>query len=226
MSIRMTQPPVAAWLPDPTERPPDATRPRERRSTVSGCRSRLCGAYGTHPWSATAYHAQALAGRGWFYGNRLYTPGWSAVHPWAWTPAGYAAADWAAAAWTTATWPSVGLWLGYANPGLRLQLRQFDRLQQRRSLLRRPGRRHGEQHYQEAANLAVSRPTADAAPDAQWLPLGVFGLMADGKKTPDMVFQLAVNKQGHDPRQLLRPGHADQSAGQRGGQQAIAASRL
>ena len=153
-------------------------------------------AYGTHPWSATAYHAQALAGQGWFYGNHLYTPAWSAVHPWAWTPAGYAAADWAAAAWTTATWPSVGLWLGYANPapyGYNYG----------NSIVYNDGEVYygsqdagtAQQYYQEAANLAVST-TADTAPDAQWLPLGIFGLMADGKKTPDMVFQLAVNKQG------------------------------
>ena len=39
-------------------------------------------------------------------------------------------------------------------------------------------------------------PVATPLPDAQWLPLGVFGLMANGKKTPDMVFQLAVDKNG------------------------------
>ena len=53
-----------------------------------------------------------------------------------------------------------------------------------------------QQYYQEAANLASSTASCRRPADAQWLPLGVFGLMANGKKTPDMVFQLAVDKNG------------------------------
>ncbi len=45
-------------------------------------------------------------------------------------------------------------------------------------------------------NLASTSGSADVPPDAQWLPLGVFGLMANGKKTPDMIFQLAVDTKG------------------------------
>ncbi len=53
-----------------------------------------------------------------------------------------------------------------------------------------------QQYYQEAADLAASPAAADSTSNAQWLPLGVFGLMANGKKTPDMVFQLAVDRNG------------------------------
>jgi hypothetical protein len=154
-------------------------------------------AYGTHPWSPTYYHAQAVAGRAWCYGNRLYTPGWSALHPWAWSPAGYAAADWATAAWTTANWASLGSWLGYANA-------EPYSYNYGNSIVYQDGEVYygnqaagtAQQYYQEAADLASSTASANAAPDAQWLPLGVFGLMANGKKTPGMVFQLAVDRNG------------------------------
>jgi hypothetical protein len=46
------------------------------------------------------------------------------------------------------------------------------------------------------ANLANSGASADGSQDTPWLPLGVFGLTASGQKTPNMVFQLAVNKDG------------------------------
>ena len=62
-----------------------------------------------------------------------------------------------------------------------------------------------QQYYQEAADLANTGGTAAATGNAQWLPLGVFGLMSEGQKTPDMVFQLAVNKQG-----VIRGNYYDQ----------------
>ena len=155
------------------------------------------GRYGTHPWSPTYYHAQAVSGRAWCYGNHLYAPGWCTIHPWAWSPAGYAAADWTAAVWSTATWTSLGSWLGYAN----VEPYAYN---YGNSIVYQDGEVYygsqpagtAQQYYQEAANLASSTAAADTASDAQWLPLGVFGLMANGKKTPDMVFQLAVNRSG------------------------------
>ncbi|MGO9115362.1 MAG: hypothetical protein ACLP9L_39625 [Thermoguttaceae bacterium] len=155
------------------------------------------GAYGTHPWSPTYYHSQALAGQDWFYGNHFYTPGWSTIHPWAWLPAGYAAADWTAAAWATANWASVGTWLGYSN------WEPYTYNYGNTIVYNGGNVYYGSQpagttqeYYQEAVNLASTSGSADVPPDAQWLPLGVFGLMANGKKTPDMIFQLAVDTKG------------------------------
>ena len=71
-----------------------------------------------------------------------------------------------------------------------------------------------QQYYQEAATIANSGTGAGASTGASpnaaggdWLPLGVFGLMAEGQKTPEMVFQLAVDKQG-----ALRGNYYDQMA--------------
>ena len=197
-----------------------------RPSTACGRRPRLCGlrhaSLVAHLLPCPGHGRPGLVLR-----QSLYTPGWCTIHPWAWCPAGYAAADWAAAAWATATWASLGSWLGYADAEpYSYNYGNSHRLPGRRRLLWRPAGRH------RAAVLPGGREPGrldrqrHPGPDAQWLPLGVFGLMANGKKTPDMVFQLAVDKQRHDPRQLLRPGHANQSARHRGGRQEIAAGRL
>ena len=59
-----------------------------------------------------------------------------------------------------------------------------------------------QQYYQGAVTLADSNTATQSVSSAsqsgstQWLPLGVFGLMADGQKSPEMVFQLAVDKAG------------------------------
>ena len=161
--------------------------------------------YGTHAWSPTYCHAQAVAGRGWFGDRGIYGRGWITGHPWAWYPAGYAAADWATAIWATAAWSDAAAWIGAApqyyayNYGNDITYQDGD--------VYYGGQPAGtaEQYYQEAVDLAGSGGTAAATDDSQWLTLGVFGLMPDGKKTPDMVFQLAVNKQG-----VIRGNYFDQ----------------
>ena len=153
-------------------------------------------AYGTHPWSPTYYHSQAMAGRNWFYGNHLYSPGWCTIHPWAWLPAGYAAADWAAAAWTTASWNSLGTWLGYAD----VEPYSYN---YGNSIVYQDGNVYyggqpagtAQQYYQEAANLASSTASS---PRFRRAMAAAGGLRADGQRQEDtdMVFQLAVDKKG------------------------------
>ncbi len=166
-------------------------------ATVAGRGYAGYGTYGTHPWSPTYYHSQALAGQSWCYGNHLYSRGWCTIHPWAWLPAGYAAADWAAAAWDTATWDSLGSWLGYVNPEP-YSYNYGNQIVYNDGEVYYANQAAGtaQQYYQEAVDLASSPAATDTGTETQWLPLGVFGLMANGKKTPDMVFQLAVDKKG------------------------------
>ena len=127
------------------------------------------------------------------------------AHPWAWYPAGYAAADWGAAIWLTADWADAAAWMGAApqyyayNYGSNIV---YDG-----NNVYYAGQPAGtaQQYYQEAAALAATGGTAAATDNSQWLPLGVFGLMPGGKKTPDLIFQLAVNKQG-----VIRGNYFDQ----------------
>ena len=54
----------------------------------------------------------------------------------------------------------------------------------------------GEQYYDQAASLASTGAAAEAPPDGDWLPLGVFALTKSDKTKSDVSLQLAVNKQG------------------------------
>lgn len=161
--------------------------------------------YGTRAWSPTYWHAQAIAGRGWFNRSGIYGGAWCAAHPWAWYPAGYAAADWAAAIWSTATWANAYAWLDCA-PQYYAYNYGNDIVYDGDNVYY-AGQPAGtaQQYYQEAVNLAGSGGTAAATGNSQWLTLGVFGLMPEGKKTPDMIFQLSVDKQG-----VIRGNYFDQ----------------
>jgi hypothetical protein len=159
-------------------------------------------------YSPTALHAQAIGGQRWFAGRGYFTPGWVTAHPWAWSPAGYSAAAWATAAWTAATWPAMGTWFNWGNAPVYNYDYGTDIVYQGGNVYY-GGQSAGTaaQFYQEAADLAGSGTDAKAGQDGQWLPLGVFGLLSGGQKSPEMIFQLAVNKDG-----LLRGNYYDQVA--------------
>src|SRR4029079_19260554 len=128
----------------------------------------------------------------------VFTPGWSGAHAWAWHPAGYTGANWAAAVWRPATWPSVGEWLGWGNT----QSYNYDYgntivYQGDNVCIDGQPIASAEQYYQSAQDLANATPPTPTSDDSsQWLPLGVFGMMKPDQKTPEMIFQLAVDKAG------------------------------
>ena len=104
-----------------------------------------------------------------------------------------------------ATWPALGSWLawdatpGYYDYGNNITYQNGDVYYGSQPVETQ------QQYYQQAvdlaasqANVASSSTTAatDSGTATQWLPLGVFGLMAEGQQTPEMVFQLAIDKAG------------------------------
>ena len=52
------------------------------------------------------------------------------------------------------------------------------------------------QYYDQAAEVASSGAKADAKPDGDWMPLGVFALSKPDSAQSDVTLQLAVNKDG------------------------------
>lgn len=160
-------------------------------------------AYGTRAFSPTYFHAQGLAAQRWCNVSGVFTPAWCGAHPWAWCPAGYAGAAWATAAWRPATWPALGTWLTWnATPGYYDYGNNITYQDNYVYYGTQPVETQ-QQYYQQALGLAgaSASPTPSVAntepnTDAQWLPLGVFGLMAEGQGTPTMVFQLAIDKAG------------------------------
>ena len=126
--------------------------------------------YGTHAWAPTYCHAQAVAGRGWFYGSGIYGGAWCTAHPWAWYPAGYAAADWVAAAWTTATWANAADWIGAAPQYYAYDYGNNITYQDGDVYYGGQSAGTSQQYYQEAAALA-SAGAAAPADSSQWLTL-------------------------------------------------------
>jgi hypothetical protein len=53
-----------------------------------------------------------------------------------------------------------------------------------------------EQFSQQANDLAQFGAAANATPDDQWMPLGVFAMVRNEQQQPQMIMQLAINKQG------------------------------
>jgi hypothetical protein len=64
-----------------------------------------------------------------------------------------------------------------------------------------------QQYYDSAENLASTGGKADASPEADWLPLGVFALTKPDQTSSDVTVQLAINKQG-----TIRGNYTDNKA--------------
>jgi hypothetical protein len=156
----------------------------------------FAGAYGTRYFSPTYCHAQGLAAQRWSYGNSVFRPEWCSTHPWAWCPAGYTAAAWASAAWRATTWPAIGTWLAWDAPPSYYDYGDNITYQDDTVYYGSQPIESADNYYQQAVNLAGSNAATEPAKDEKWLPLGVFGLMAEGQSTPEMVFQLALDKAG------------------------------
>jgi len=166
------------------------------RGFNSGQMQRPAFANGTHPFSQTWAHSQGKNVQNWANDHPAFTNSWNSAHPWAWSPTGVDAAAWGAAAWAGAAWPALGGWLGWGVPTY-YPYDYGENITYDGDEVYYGSQPAGtaQQYYQEAANLAATAPAASAS-DAQWLPLGIFGLVAADGKTPTLTFQLAVNKQG------------------------------
>ena len=165
-------------------------------------------AYGTRYWSPTYCHAQGLAADRWCSGAGPFTPGWCGAHAWGWCPAGYTAAAWANAAWDVPTAAALGSWIGSTSAYAPYDYGDNVTYQNDYVYYGTQPYATQQQYYRQAATIAASQPSvaADRSDEnAKWLPLGVFGLVAEGQKTPSMVFQLAVDKAG-----VIRGNYYDQ----------------
>jgi hypothetical protein len=169
---------------------------------------RAIGTGGFHNFSPTYYHGWANGTRAWFNGAGIFTPGWAAGHAWGWRPWGWNNAAWAAAAWTTATWATVGSMMAFDSPapiyydyGNNITY-QGDNVYYGSQPIATQA-----EYYQQATQLASSSANVQDSQDVKWMPLGVFGLVAPDQKQPEMIFQLAVNKDG-----VIRGNYYDQAA--------------
>jgi hypothetical protein len=163
-------------------------------SNRGGTAERVDSAYGTHPFSQTWAHSQGHNVQNWAQ-NHPNSSSWAANHSWAWSPVGYDAGLWGAGLWTAATWPMLGDWLGWGDTdaypydygnGITYQGDDVYYGSQPAGTT--------DQYYEEASHVASNAPTPSST--AQWLPLGVFGLVHGSNDQPNITFQIAVDKQG------------------------------
>jgi hypothetical protein len=131
----------------------------------------------------------------------MYRPDWYRRYPGAWFAAGWAAGY----AWAAATWDSLGAYLSY-YPAYPVYYDYGTNVTYQDNSVYVNGQDVGtaEQYYDQAAQLAATGTQADAPADANWLPLGVFGLTKTGESKADVTIQLAVNRQG-----ILRGNYTD-----------------
>jgi hypothetical protein len=141
----------------------------------------------------SARYGTATAVRGNFAHYGLYGSNWNVVHPGAWMAAGWGANN----AWRAATWNSVGAWMDYAQTAP-IFYDYGNNVSYEDNSVYVNGQDAGttQQYYGQASALAQSGAAAEAPPDGDWLPLGVFALTKDDEKNSIVTIQLAVNKQG------------------------------
>jgi hypothetical protein len=153
-------------------------------------------------FSPTYDHAQALTAQRWFDNHPAFTPTWIASHAWAWYPYESNNEAWANAFWDAVSWAAVGGWLDNTNaPPQNYDYGDNVVYQNDSVLVNSQPVGTPQQFYQQAEALAVidAHPqtgTGQGDAKAQWMPLGVFGLMRPDAQKPDMIFQLALDKQG------------------------------
>ncbi|MHB1036664.1 MAG: hypothetical protein ACYC0Y_18755 [Pirellulales bacterium] len=146
---------------------------------------------------ASFVNGQFVGGRTWAGVNRAYnrwgyfTPGWHGRYPGAWWPGRWAVV---ATAWAVPTWAVVGPYCGYGESGTYYDYGQNVTYVDNTVYYGDQPVASAEQYYDQAGQIADSGATAQ---DEEWLPLGVFAVVADPAQTQtDKVVQLAINKEG------------------------------
>ncbi len=139
--------------------------------------------------------------------DNLFTPQWWRDHPQLakkyWDETGkhqWARNHW----WRHATWAAAAGWVAgsayaegssYEEP---IVYDYGDNVYYENESVYVQGKKVGtaEQYYDQASAIATGGQSAQAEPDANWLPLGVFALSQGNAPDTDMVLQLALSKEG------------------------------
>jgi hypothetical protein len=158
-------------------------------SSVGAVHSSYATAFRSHGQS---YAQAGFVRNGFGYYNCFHT-GFYAAHPNCWTAAGWAAG----AAWSAATWDSLASWcsLPAAAP---ITYNYGDNVVLQDNSVYVNGQDVGTtgQYTQQAATIADAGQKAEATPEQEWKPLGVFALVQGDQTSSNNVFQLAVSKDG------------------------------
>jgi hypothetical protein len=170
---------------------------------VSGAQGAAAGAAAANRNSPTVSGAAGYAAvRNSFNHPNIYGQQWYGAHPGAWSTPGWTART----VWVPATWGAVAGYCGYAsttptsyNYGVNVNSQGGNVFVD--------GQNVGttEDFSQQAAELAEKGAEAETSDTEPWLPLGVFAMVRNEQQHPQLIVQLAINKQG-----ILRGNYTDE----------------
>ncbi len=153
----------------------------------------VAGPHGFYRATGASLHDYGTAVRSSFRGYDYFRPNWYAANPGCWYTNNWAVGN----AWTAATWNSINNWLGYRydsplyyNYGTNVVYNGGDIYVDNQNVGTE------QQYYETAANVADAGAQDTTTDQQQWMPLGVFAASPGDQANANMVFQLAVNKQG------------------------------
>lgn len=140
-----------------------------------------------------------------FHQPNLYGSQWYGNHPGAWSAAGWAAGT----AWTAASWNAMSSFGGYGN-ATPISYNYGDNVTYQNGNVLVDDRNAGtaDEFSQQAASLAQKGVNAQVSDTEEWLPVGVFALVRNENQHPQVIIQLALDKQG-----ILRGNYTDEVSG-------------
>jgi hypothetical protein len=148
--------------------------------------------HSTAYWSQGAMTTHAGYVRTNFGYYNCFHPAWYTAHPGCWAAAGWAAG----AAWTAATWPAASSYVGISDPPVNYDYGDNVVYQDNNVYMNGQDVGTAQEYATQAATLSGQGEKANAPPDQDWKPLGVFSLVQGDEKNSNSVFQLALNKDG------------------------------
>jgi hypothetical protein len=137
-----------------------------------------------------------------FNASNVYRPQWWRDHPETWVPSGWIPG----AAWHPTPWGAIAEFCGYGNAapisynyGVNVTAQNGNVFVDAQNV-----GSTGDFSLQ-AAKIAQAGVAAEASPTDQWQPLGVYAMVRDEQQHPQLIVQLAINKQG-----ILRGNYIDE----------------
>jgi hypothetical protein len=146
---------------------------------------------------ASFVNGQFVGGRSWAAVNGAYTrwnaftPGWIGGYPGAWWPGKWAVYG---SAWALATWPWASAYGGCTGEPMYYDYGSNVAYDDGQVYVDDQPVATAQEYYDQANQIAA---TGAQATNEDWLPLGVFAIVADeGQTHTDKIVQLAINRDG------------------------------
>ena len=136
------------------------------------------------------------------YNNpHLYDQQWYGAHPGVWAPSAWTAG----AAWAPTTWATVSSYCGAGTTPVAYNYGNNVTCEGGNVTVDGQNLGTAAEFSQQAAALAQSGADVEVAKTDEWLPLGVYAMVRNEQQHPQLILQLAINKQG-----ILRGNYTDE----------------